>query len=157
MTIEIKCRKLTLYSKRFFKIVVPSPSITRSGRLCSYLNTINEIDPMTTAHKTRHARLGSSFSCLSGIIRTITIIKDSMMRAEIQNHVALAIELSVMKNGIPLKDRVCNKSSIPTMKNKNDSKRILRDLEKLNDFHPYEKIENETAMLKNSRIVWIAI
>ena len=76
-----------------------------------------------------------------------------MLRAETQNHVAFAMELSVIKKGIPWKVSVCNKSSIPTMKNKKLSIRIFLDCEKPNAFQPYEKIEKETAILKNSKIV----
>ncbi|GAE46849.1 hypothetical protein JCM21738_3776 [Mesobacillus boroniphilus JCM 21738] len=52
---------------------------------------------------------------------------------------------------------MCNKSIIPTMKNKKLSIRIFLDREKPNAFQPYENIEKETAMLKNSKIVWMAI
>ena len=153
MTIEMKCRKLTPYSMRFFKMVVPSPSMTSSGRLCSYLKITNIMTPMTAVQTARQMRLGSCCSFRSGRMRTSTINTHSMLRAETQNHVAFAMELSVIKKGIPWKVSVCNKSSIPTMKNKKLSIRIFLDCEKPNAFQPYEKIEKETAILKNSKIV----
>lgn len=157
MTSEIKWKKLTLYSKRFFINVVPCPSMTRSGKLFSYLNMTNEMTPIMIAQSARHMSLGSCFIFTSGVRSTITMNSDSINRARTQNHVAFAIELSVMKKGIPLNVSVCNKSSIPTVKNKYATSKILLDFEKLNVFHPYEKIEKETAILKNSRIVCIAI
>jgi hypothetical protein len=74
-----------------------------------------------------------------------------MTLAVIQNQVAFCTELAVIKKGIPLYERVWNKSIIPIVKKVKAKSSKRSDLVALNFFSPNRKIVIEIAIQITSK------